>query len=145
MGAAGCGDDDDSGASDDGTSTSPTTVSVTTTTLSPLEAAPTELRGRWIGTAGTDRVTLTLADGAYQISIPGGGSRFRPKAEYDGDTIRFLTTTDGCDQLGLYRWQVDGATLTLTQMGEDPCANRRFFLGGRTFTREADASTSTTA
>lgn len=140
LGFASCGDDDDSAATTTSTST---TTSTTTTTLPPEQIAPTELRGRWIGMAGADRITLTLADGSYQISIAGAGARFRPKVEYEGDTIRFLTTVDNCDQLAVYRWQVDGDTLTLTPVGDDQCANRRFFLGAGTFTREG-ASTTTT-
>lgn len=135
LGVASCGDDDDSAATTSTSATASTSVE-TTSTLTPAQVAPSELRGRWVGMAGKDKVTLTLADGGYQISIAGTGSRFRPKLEYDGDTIRFLTTVDNCDQLAVYRWHIDGETLTLTPVDEDPCANRRFNLSAETFTRE---------
>jgi len=91
-----------------------------------------------------DSAATTTSTSTTAISIAGAGSRFRPTAEYDGDTIRFLTTVDNCDQVAVYQWQVDGDTLVLTPVGEDPCANRRFFLGAGTFTREGEASTTTT-
>ena len=142
--AVGCGDDD---GDDDARATSPTTTSVaasTATSLRPAQIAPDELRGRWVTMTGNERVTLSITDGRYEIFVQRGLGGRPANLEFEGDMIHFLTSFDDCEARSTYRWQVQGDTLSLTPIGDEPCENRRYRLAGRSFTREAAASTSST-
>jgi hypothetical protein len=139
IGTGGCGGDDSAARDADDRAA----LTTSTAAREQVGVAPAALRGRWVGTAGVDTVTLAIFDGGYQIFVKGGGGGFRADAEFDADTVRFVTTADQCDLPGEYHWEIDGETLTLTPIAGDPCANRKFFLGGGRFVRLADTSTTT--
>lgn len=141
IGTGACGDDGSTAPAAE----PPSGVTTSTAARNPVDPAPPALRGRWVGAAGADTVTLVIFDGGYQIFIKGGGGGSRAEAEFEADTVRFLTTADQCDLPGEYHWRVDGESLRLTSIAEDPCANRRFFLGGREFVRQAESPTTTAA
>ena len=94
--------------------------------------------------AGPEKVTLSIGERQYQVFVQGGLGGRRAVLEFDGDTIRFLTSFDDCKGTSTDRWQVQADTLTLTLIGDEPWENRRYRLAGRSFTREAPLSTTST-
>ena len=103
-------------------------------TGSPRTPAPAELQGRWQTVINdADKPVLTITDFKYTIERLGIGTG---SIEVTGDQIRFFAS-NLCSGDGIYRWSIEGETLTLASLGADPCANRADAIRNRPFTRMA--------
>lgn len=115
-----------------------TTAIEVTTTLAP-DAVPSILAGAWRGSfpdPSVDGVCLTLRDNSYTAAfcgIQGGGGT----VSVVGDTITFVSSMTACpDGVGVYRWEVEGDSLTFTELDPpDVCLDRRSKLVEVTYTR----------
>ena len=116
-----------------------TTTTDAPTTTRPADAVPDELAGAWRtepDDPSVERVCLGLGANSYSHSICGGTSIGGTRS-FDGDTVTFTSKMQGCpDGIGVYRWALDGDSLTLTELDPpDECDIRRDHLDGQTFTR----------
>ena len=103
-------------------------------TAPPRVPAPAELQGRWQTVINdADKPVLTITDFKYTIERLGIGTG---SIEVTGDQIRFFAS-NLCSGDGIYRWSIEGETLTLASLGADPCANRADAIRNRPFTRMA--------
>jgi hypothetical protein len=114
-----------------------TTVEVTTTIAA--DAVPSDLAGSWrtpYDHPEFDESCLNLNKNFYNAhfcGFSGGGGT----VSVSGDTITFVSSMLACpDGVGVYRWQVEGDSLTFTELDPpDACPDRRDKLVGRTYTR----------
>jgi hypothetical protein len=101
-------------------------------TAPPRIPAPADLQGRWRTVINeSDKPVLTITDFKYTIERLGIGTG---SIEVNGEQIRFFGS-NLCSGDGIYRWSIEGGTLTLAPVGADPCANRADAIRNRPFTR----------
>lgn len=75
-------------------------------------------------------------DGTYALDwLADGKIEARGKFEISGDQITVQDTEgEGCKEKGVYRYKIEGNTLTMTRI-DDPCSNRGGPDGVMTMTR----------
>jgi len=113
-----------------------TTIEVTTTVAA--DAVPSVLAGAWraeLADPNADSACLSLRGQSYTTSScasTGGGGT----VSVEGDTITFVSSMMECpDGVGVYRWEIEGDSLTFTELDPpDACGVRRALLTGGTFT-----------
>ena len=123
------------------TTTQPTstTTIVATTSTSPAAAVPEELAGSWrtqTDDPSVERICLGMGANNYSHSVCGGTS-IGGTLSFEGDTVTFTSKMEGCpDGVGVYRWALDGESLTFTELDPpDECDIRRDHLDGQIFSR----------
>ena len=114
----------------------------TTTTEIPVatDAVPDELKGSWKSQPDdetSERVCLSMGGNNYSHSICGDSVTLGGTLSFETDTVTFVSSMQGCPGgVGVYRWEFDGETLSLTQIDPpDECNIRRDQLNGASFTR----------
>ncbi len=129
----GCGGDDDRESDNDVPAVTSSANSTVAPTSAPGESAAADLYGSWLTElADGSNLRLTLQEGTYRASSP-GGTGFGQIA-VRGDEIEFLDSNYCPGERGLYRWSVEDGTLSFTPLGQDPCG-RVDFLVGTTYER----------
>ncbi len=102
----------------------------------PEDAAPSDLQGRWGtelgGSSESETVTLTILEASYQITR--GPNQGTGKISVSGDEIEFFGSSL-CEGTGTYQWSVQGDTLELAPVRDDPCSGRSVVIVGYTYTR----------
>ena len=119
---------------------STTTTTEVTTTTGPTDAVPAELAGSWTtrpDDPNADRICLSLGANNYSHSVCGDPNSLGGTTSFTADTVTFTSSMMGCPGgIGTYRWELDGDSLTLTQLDPaDECDIRGAQLDGQTFTR----------
>lgn len=128
------------GAASGSGTTAPTPATTTATaSLPPGGPAPPPLIGDWNdlnAIPAVAPVVLTLTSSRYTLHT--GDGEYSGAIVVNGDEIDFFSGT-GCNDplpggVGRYRWTVQGVTLHLSPLNEDPCG-RVSVLSNRSFTR----------
>lgn len=142
------------------TATSPpapaTTVQAIATTIAPsVGAVPTELEGVWYVDEGNQGITrLILRGNSYSFPQFGAGGRISVTGESaqlsDELACPSLAETDPAihrEAMGIYRWSIQGTTLTFTPVEPDDCSAREDLFTASPYTRNSngqpDAATTT--
>jgi hypothetical protein len=94
----------------------------------PLDAAPTELQGRWKTTLESgEPASLTIYETAYRVSR--GGLAVGGILSVTGSTATFSGVST-CAGVGTYEWRITAGTLTFTPIGlRDPCPRSDILVG----------------
>jgi hypothetical protein len=123
-----------------------TTASDVVTTTSPAaNAAPSELEGVWYIDEGNQGISrLVIRGNTYSWpQVPGAGGQIW----VTGDLIEVSNAPADCPGVGIYRWSIEGTTLTFTPVQADDCNQRqgRFTAGlfTRNSTGQPDSATTT--
>ncbi len=125
-----------------------------TTVTQAADAVPPELEGVWYVDEGNQGITrLVLGANSYSFPQFGAGGRISVTGELaqlsDDLTCPSLAETDPVilrEAMGLYRWSIQGTTLTFTAVEPDDCSARESLFAAP-FTRNSngqpDAATTT--
>jgi hypothetical protein len=122
-----------------------TTAEVITTTSQPADAVPAELLGVWYVDEGAFGISRLILHGNTYTMPPGAGGQISVTGElvqFSGDlTCPSLAGADSVtlrEATGIYRWSVQGTTLTFTPVEPDDCSAREVALTKTPYTRNSD-------
>jgi hypothetical protein len=131
-----CGDDDDGAVPTTGAARDTTTIATGGDGTTASTAPAHDLVGVWEAdiqpAAAIEHVVLRLTSTGYGIDREGALGSGTMSVE--GDRATFSGSAL-CQGTGLYRWELDGATLRFTPVEPDTCPNRAAVLDGATYTR----------